>query len=57
MIPEEEERVSGFFGRRGAYGRYKDWIEYKELFQPGYDFEAAETEKALWEWCVVVVRR
>ena len=51
VMPDEEGRVRGLFNGRGAYGRYKDWLESKELLQQWYDFEAAETEKALREWC------
>lgn len=52
VAPDEEGRVRGFFSGRGAYARYKDWLESKEILQQWYDFEAIETEKALREWCV-----
>ncbi|MEJ8849332.1 hypothetical protein [Variovorax rhizosphaerae] len=42
--------VHDFFRRRGAYGRFKDLLERKGLLQAWYDFEAAETEKALRAW-------
>ena len=51
VMPDEEERVRRFFSRRGAYARYKDWLESEDLLQQWYDFENAETVKALRQWC------
>jgi len=52
VVADEEGRVRGFFSGRGAYARYKDWLESNGLLQQWYDFEATETEKALREWCL-----
>jgi len=51
VMPDEEGRVRNIFSGRGAYARYKDWLEFNGLLQQWYDFEAAESERALREWC------
>ncbi len=51
VTPDAEDRVRGFFSGRGAYARYKDWLESEGLLQQWYDFEAGESEKALRQWC------
>ncbi len=50
-VPDDYDYVRRIFGRRGAYGRYKDFLESKGLLQPWFDFENAGKEKALREWC------
>jgi hypothetical protein len=50
-IPAEYEIIVGFFRSRGAYGRFKGFLESRNLLQRWYDFEANETEKALRLWC------
>lgn len=51
VTPDAEDRVRGFFSGRGAYARYKDWLESEGLLQQWHDFEAGESEKALRQWC------
>ena len=50
-LPDDYERVRGFFHRRGAYGRYRDLLERREKLQEWYDFESSCTERTLREWC------
>lgn len=45
------DRVWGFFGRRGAYRRFKDLLEYNGLLEKWYDYANRATERALREWC------
>ncbi len=35
---------------RGAYRRFKDFLEQKDLLQSWYDFENQRDEEALREW-------
>jgi hypothetical protein len=49
--PEEVDRVLAIFGRRGAYGRFKDFLEQKGLLEEWYAFEELRTREALLRWC------
>jgi hypothetical protein len=42
--------VADFFRQRGAYGRFKDFLERKGRLEAWYDYEAKATELALREW-------
>ncbi|MEJ8857901.1 hypothetical protein WKW79_25255 [Variovorax robiniae] len=44
------DAVRDIFRKRGAYGKFKDLLDRRGLLQAWYDFEAAETEKALRAW-------
>ncbi|MFO7975324.1 MAG: hypothetical protein R6V12_11890 [Candidatus Hydrogenedentota bacterium] len=50
-MPEHSGRVQDFFGKRGAYARFKDLLEREDMLQQWYDYEEAATDKALREWC------
>jgi hypothetical protein len=50
-MPNEVDRVWDFFGRRGAYRRFKDLLEYRGLIEKWYDYENRAAERALREWC------
>lgn len=50
-IPDDHERVQDIFSKRGAYARYKEFLESKGLLQSWHDFENKAHEKALREWC------
>jgi len=50
-LPNGYHRVQQIFGRRGAYGRFKDFLESKGLLQSWYDFENRRQEQALRDWC------
>ena len=50
-VPDEYDYVSRIFRKRGAYSRYKDFLESKGLLEEWYKFENDEQEKALREWC------
>ena len=49
-MPEECDLVQQIFSRRGAYGRFKDFLEQKELLQSWYDFANQREEEVLCEW-------
>ena len=50
-LPDDYNYVRQIFSRRGAYGRFKDFLESKDLLQSWYDFEAEHQERALRQWC------
>lgn len=49
-LPDEYERVRDFFGRRGAYGRFKQLLEDKGQLEAWYTYEEHAVENALREW-------
>jgi len=51
QIPGLRSRVREIFSRRGAYGRYKDFLEGIGLLNVWYDFEDRKTREALLRWC------
>ena len=50
-LPDRYDTVRGFFGRRGAYGRFKDLLDEAGRLESWYAFEAQHTQKALKDWC------
>ena len=50
-LPDEYHRIRQIFRRRGAYGRFKDFVESKGLLQSWYDFERQREEQVLRQWC------
>jgi hypothetical protein len=50
-LPDEYHRVQQIFRRRGAYGRFKDFLESKGLLESWYTFESQREEQALRQWC------
>jgi hypothetical protein len=50
-LPDQYNTVAGFFRSKGAYGRFKDFLEARGLLERWYAFEARATEKALFSWC------
>jgi uncharacterized protein UPF0158 len=50
-LPGEYDTVTGFFRSKGAYRRFKNLLEARNLLERWYSFEAAATEQALRSWC------
>jgi len=50
-IPDQAQRVERIFSRKGAYARFKDFLEQLDLLEDWYRFEEAHTEHALKCWC------
>jgi len=50
-LPNRYEEIAEAFRHRGAYGRFKRILESAERLEDWYTFEAAETARALREWC------
>jgi hypothetical protein len=44
-------RVRDIFGRRGAYRRFKDFLETRSMLEKWYAFEEKATAEALRKWC------
>jgi hypothetical protein len=50
-LSRDYETVVGFFRRKGAYGRFKDLLEARDMLQKWYEYERSATEEALLSWC------
>lgn len=50
-LPDGYHHVQQIFQRRGAYARFKDFLESRVLLQSWYDFENRRQEQALRDWC------
>jgi hypothetical protein len=51
VMPDHYDTVRDIFRRRGAYGRFKDFLDAKRMLERWYDFEAKAAERALRAWC------
>lgn len=51
VAPDKEGQVSNYFSKRGAYARFRDFLERNNLLQKWYDFEDEQTKSALIAWC------
>lgn len=51
VLPDHADAIARIFSRKGAYGRFKDFLVEIGALDRWYDYEAAATEKALREWC------
>lgn len=49
--PQLGADVDAIFSRRGAYSRYKDLLHAEGLLDAWYEYESAQTTKALQAWC------
>ena len=50
-IPDDYEKIQDIFNNRGAYSKFKGFLESKELLKDWYAFENESKEKAVREWC------
>ncbi|MGD2063127.1 MAG: UPF0158 family protein [Nitrospirota bacterium] len=49
--PEGLNAVEAMFRKKGAYARFKAFLDERELLQPWYDYQADAEKAALTEWC------
>ena len=50
-LPEDHGRIRGIFSSRGAYGRFKSYLDGKGILDSWYEFEEAKTKEAIRNWC------
>jgi ribosomal protein S18 acetylase RimI-like enzyme len=50
FLPGDDERVRQIFRKRGAYGRFRGFLESKGMSDRWYDFENRRQEEALRKW-------
>ena len=50
-IPGLADKVRSFFSRKGAYSKYKAFLEEIVLLDKWYEFEDSREKEALLQWC------
>jgi len=50
-IPGLTDKIRGLFSMRGAYSRYKSFLEEIGLLKKWHEFEDTKTKETLKEWC------
>ena len=50
-LPDEYRTIADFFRKKGAYRRFKDWLDKCDLLEKWYRFEATVIEQTLRSWC------
>jgi hypothetical protein len=50
-LPEDFGKVQTYFSKKGAYSRFKDFLEQNELLDEWHQFENEQIEKELRSWC------
>ncbi len=52
-LPSEIQKVENFFRGKGAYGKFKNLIERKDVLEKWYQFSDQAHDVALRAWCKV----
>jgi hypothetical protein len=52
-LPDDLDDVRHFFGKRGAYGKFKALLARRGAIDRWHAFEAKATEQALRDWCAL----
>jgi len=50
-MPDDEYKVDQIFSKKGAYSRFKDLLQSKDLLEKWYEFENRHQQIALIQWC------
>jgi len=50
-LPDNINHVYSIFQSRGAYSRFKDLLDDKEMLERWYEFEQESTKAKIIEWC------
>lgn len=51
QLPDDEDTVSAFFRRPGAYSRYKNLLAQRDALDRWFAYEEQATLAAMKEWC------
>ena len=49
-FPDDTDKISAFFRKSGAFGRFKDLLEQKHLLETWYEYERNRVKVALLQW-------
>lgn len=50
FLPNETDTIYSFFRRKGAYSKFKDFLEQKGFLENWYDFEEKQRIETLKKW-------
>ena len=50
-MPDDYDEIGGIFRKKGAYGRFKDFLARKGALEKWYAYEENATGAALRDWC------
>jgi hypothetical protein len=50
-MPDAYDEIGGIFRKKGAYGRFKDFLARKGALEKWYAYEEDATRAALRDWC------
>ena len=50
-IPDDYEKIEEIFSKKGAYSRYKDFLESKGILEKWYEYEQKAFKEAVRDWC------
>ena len=50
-LPDRYDEIRALFRRKGAYGRFKSFLERCGKLEQWYEFSNAEEKRLLLEWC------
>ncbi len=51
FLPNDYEKIKSIFRSSGAYFRYKELLDSKDMLDKWHEFEAQAEDQALREWC------
>ena len=51
FLPEDFNKVREIFSRRGAYARFNDLLDYRDVRQQWYDYQNKAQVEAVRAWC------
>lgn len=50
-MPDAEDEIRDMFAHRGAYARFKDFLDRRGMLAQWYGYETRAEEQALRQWC------
>jgi hypothetical protein len=50
-LPDDYQKVREMFSRRGAYARFNDLLDYRNMRQQWFEYRDKAEEEALRAWC------
>ncbi len=50
-LPNDTEKIKAIFRKKGAYSKFKAFLESKNLIDKWYEFESNAQERELRAWC------
>lgn len=50
-LPDERRRIESIFSKKGAYSKFKAFLDSRDLLDKWHEYEDAAEQKALSEWC------